>query len=108
MSDFYLKAADEQALQEVLAPLGMYIAATEDCPARYVSNARWAIDVIGTIYVPTGNTTTTGGYSYAETAPIPGFHANVRFIGDPAGLDKALMATGLTIPQPNKPARVWA
>ena len=36
-----------------------------------------ALDVIGTVYAPTGNIITQDGMSYPEQAPLPGFHVNL-------------------------------
>ena len=46
---------------------------------------QYAIDVIGVIHAPTGNMIEgDDGLFFPETAPIPGWHVNVRIIsGDP-------------------------
>jgi hypothetical protein len=44
----------------------------------------YALDVVGTIYRPTGETTTVDGLTVPVMAPIPGWHVNVRVLsGDP-------------------------
>ena len=67
----------------------------------------YAIDLVGTIYEPTGNTLTDDeGNEYPETAPIDGWHVNVRLVGDGRREDvEAIDATyGVT---PNSPSRVF-
>lgn len=42
---------------------------------------QYAIDVIGVVYEPTGNTVTgSDGDSWPEMAAIPGWHVNVRIL----------------------------
>lgn len=42
---------------------------------------RYAIDVVGTVYEPTGNTVAgSDGDSWPEMAAIPGWHVNVRIL----------------------------
>ena len=67
----------------------------------------YAIDLVGTIYEPTGNTLTDDeGNEYPETAPLDGYHVNVRLMGDARRADvEAINVTyGAT---PNSPSRVW-
>lgn len=66
----------------------------------------YAIDVVGTIYKPTGGTLTDGdGNSYPETAAVPGWHINIRLVGDNRRADvEALSAYEVT---PETPERVW-
>lgn len=65
------------------------------------------IDVIGDIYKPTGETTTTTGPSGEEiTVPVleklPGYHVNIRLVGeDAADLEPYAVV-------PTNPVRVWA
>ena len=51
--------------------------ATEDAPIPvYIGTV--AVDVVGVIHKPTGNTLQDGdGNGYPETAPIPGWHINL-------------------------------
>ena len=67
----------------------------------------YAIDLVGTIYEPTGNMLTDDeGNEYPETAPVDGWHVNVRLVGDGRREDvEAIDVTyGVT---PNSPSRVW-
>lgn len=63
-----------------------------------------ALDIIGTIYKPTGvMLTDEEGNEFPETAPIPGFHANLRLIED-----KDVTTLEPWIIEVNTPTRVWA
>lgn len=117
MNNYYLRADTEADLWEALETAGL---AVKDYDPEDPLNVRpddaepdWeptgaythrftgvALDVIGTIYEPTGNTLTDDeGNEYPEMAPIPGYHANL--IAD--------SAAGLpTITPPSSPYRVWA
>jgi hypothetical protein len=54
-------------------------------PALVRFTNEYAIDVVGVISQPTGNMIEgLGGLFFPETAPIPGWHVNVRIMsGDP-------------------------
>lgn len=91
MTDYFLKAADESAMWEALESAGMV---DEECQPVGI-----ALDIIGTIYKPTGEVDAEG---LPAMAPIPGFHANIR------GELTAEQAAPLPLIQPpNNPARVW-
>lgn len=60
-----------------------------------------AIDVIGTIYKPTGEMLQTDEGPVPEMAPVPGWHANVRHNAEAPELD-AYKVT------PQNPVRGWA
>lgn len=59
-----------------------------------------AIDVIGTIYKPTGKTLTTDEGPVDEMTPIDGWHVNVRHTADAPELDQWRV-------YPQTPARMW-
>ena len=86
-NDFYLRFADEAEANGVLFD--------GEAP-RYT-----AIDVIGTIYKPTGNMLTTDEGPVDEMAPIPGWHVNVRHMGE------ALELAPFQV-YPATPVRMWA
>ena len=116
MNNYYLKADSETALWEALEAAGL---AVKDYDPEDPLNQRpddveewqptgafdWrftgvALDIIGTIYKPTGTMLTDEeGMEYPEMAAIPGWHANL--IAE-AGLDLP------TIEAPATPYRVWA
>jgi hypothetical protein len=67
----------------------------------------YAIDIVGVIYDPTGNMLTDAeGFEYPETAPLDGWHINIRLVGEARREDvEALDALyGVT---PTSPRRVW-
>jgi len=67
----------------------------------------YAIDLVGVIYEPTGNTLTDDeGNEYPETAPVDGWHVNIRLVGDARREDvEAIDAVYGLIP--NSPSRVF-
>lgn len=60
-----------------------------------------AIDVIGTIYEPTGNMIDTDEGEMPEMAPIEGWHVNVRHNAEAPELDQWRVF-------PSTPQRLWA
>lgn len=86
--DYYLKAESEQALWAALEAAGA--ATTFDVKdeqgnvveTRHAPTAGYSIDIIGTIYKPTGNLIqkTVEGVTMEvpEMAALDGFHANLR------------------------------
>ena len=62
------------------------------------------LDVIGPIFVKTGNTLTdAGGFEYSETQAVEGYHANLR-----ETLTDAQVAALPTVAAPTTPYRIWA
>ena len=60
------------------------------------------IDIIGTIYEPTGEMLMGEDGEYPEMAPIEGWHVNVRLAGeDPTSLEPYAVEV-------NSPVRIWA
>jgi hypothetical protein len=91
--DYYLKAADEAALYAALESAGVLDAERMVCTG-------YALDIIGTIHEPTGRRDAEGN---PLTAPIPGYHANLR--GELSAEQAAMLPV---IDTPGKPVRVWA
>jgi hypothetical protein len=60
-----------------------------------------AVDVIGTIYKPTGNVLKTPEGPVDEMAPLEGWHANVRHTAEAPELDPYRVT-------PQNPVRGWA
>ena len=92
--DIFLKFADEDEANGVL-----FEGDGEERRAKYT-----AIDVIGTIYKPTGKVLPApdgSGDAVDEMAPIDGWHANVRHMGEAAELAAFQVF-------PATPARMWA
>ena len=62
------------------------------------------LDVIGPIYVKTGNTLTDpDGFEYDETQAVAGYHANLR-----ESLAAEQVAALPTVAAPATPHRIWA
>lgn len=115
MKNHYLKAESEEALWGALEAAGLAkkvydpddpLNQPDDIEGWEPSGAfGWqfmgeALDLIGTIYRPTGNTLTDEeGSESPEMAPLDGFHANL-IADDAEGLP--------TIDEPAHPYRVWA
>jgi len=69
----------------------------------------YAIDVVGTIYKPTGEMLVDDeGNEYPETAPLDGWHLNIRLIGDARRADVEALSNYFVDPEPVTPARAWA
>jgi hypothetical protein len=60
-----------------------------------------AVDVVGTIYKPTGKMLTTPEGEVPEMAPLDGWHANVRHTGEAPELEAFRVF-------PATPSRMWA
>jgi hypothetical protein len=90
-TDYFLKFADEAAADAVL-----FEGEGEERRPLYA-----AIDVIGTIYEPTGEMLTTDEGEVPEMAPVPGWHVNVRHTEKVAALAKYAVS-------PKTPQRMWA
>ena len=119
-TDFYLKLANEDAMPTVLS--AFYTQDTETAvdeetgeetttnvgdPYLVSNTSDYAIDVVGTLHEPTGNTLTDDeGMEYPEMQEMTGWHVNIRLMGDAAReAVEALDTThGVT---PETPMRVW-
>jgi len=103
MNDIYLKASDALELYAYLESAGVTVRG-EDGPV--VSDAhKFALDVIGTIYKPTGKVVQMQTEEVQEMAAIEGYHANLRVLA--ADFDAAPLAS-ITIEPPGSPVRGWA
>jgi|GEM_PF-1815844 len=60
-----------------------------------------AVDVIGVLYTPTGKTIHNEELSYAEMAPLDGWHVNVRHNSEAPELEPFRV-------YPETPSRMWA
>ena len=98
--DFYLKLANEAAMTTVLSDFY-----NDD---EFVPNtSNYAIDVVGTLSEPTGNTLTDDdGLEYPEMQDLDGWHVNIRLIGDEvrAAVEALDETHGVT---PSVPQRIW-
>ena len=104
MIDIYLKAADHDSLYSALESAGVV---TQGENGWHVTDAhKYALDVIGTVYKPTGKVLTTDEGEVPEMAAVDGFHANLRVM-DNSELDGYALAD-VAINPPNNPVRGWA
>lgn len=99
MIDLYLKAGSKSAMTLALKTAGF----SQDGDNGALYHPAAALDVIGTIYQPTGATILVDGQEVPAMAPVAGYHANVRTTSEAlaAALD------GLRL-YPTTPVRVWA
>ena len=99
MIDLYLKAGSKSAMTLALKTAG-FIQEPES-GALYHPDA--ALDVIGTIYAPTGETMTIEGEEIPVMEPVPGYHVNVRTTSETLAASLESFRT-----YPETPVRVWA
>ena len=95
----YVTVVDEETGEETQTPDGekYLVTHTHD----------YAIDVVGVIHEPTGNMLTDAeGNEYPETAPVDGWHVNVRLVGD-AMRETVEALDALYGVVPNSPSRVF-
>ena len=104
MIDYFLKAADATALYDVLEAAGVV---TEGDQGWHVTDGhKYALDVIGDVYKPTGETIQTDEGQLSWVQSVGGFHANLRVI-DASSFDADKIAA-IVIDTPNNPVRAWA
>ena len=97
--DFYLRFADQAEADSVLFDEQTNVQGDVVETVKVPKYA--AVDVIGTIWKPTGNMLTTDEGEVPEMAPLEGWHVNVRHTAEAPELDayKVEVAT---------PVRMWA
>lgn len=95
--DIHLRADDEATLAAALDPLAL-------------TGHGVALDIIGTIYAETGETTADPetGEEIALTEPLPGWHANLRVAADHPDRIAIEAALSTFVVTPANPRRVWA
>ena len=118
-TDFYLRLSAESDMPTVLSAFyqqdyitnvddeGVETQVADGDPYLVAHSHDYAIDVVGVLQEPTGTMLTDDeGNDYPETAPVSGWHVNVRLVGDAMRETvEALDAShGVT---PNSPSRVW-
>ena len=104
MNDYYLKTTDLNTMWSLLLESGLAtVYQNMDGVDTFMPNGI-ALDIIGTIYKPTGNMTVdNNGFSFPEYQPVEGFHANIR-----GNLTEEQQAALPLIEAPATPHRVWA
>jgi hypothetical protein len=99
-NDFYIKLTNEAAMLTVLSQF-------YNEEGEFVSNtADYAIDVVGVLHEPTGNTLTDDGMEYPEMAALDGWHVNIRLSSETMrdAVEALDVSHGVT---PDAPRRVW-
>jgi hypothetical protein len=99
-NDFYIKLTNEAAMLTVLSQF-------YNEEGEFVSNtADYAIDVVGVLHEPTGNTLTDDGMEYPEMAALDGWHVNIRLSSETMrdAVEALDVSVGVT---PDAPRRVW-
>ena len=101
MIDFYLKLANEDDMPTVLSDF------YNEEGDLVTNTADYAIDVVGTLYEPTGNTLTDDeGMEYPEMQAMTGWHVNIRLVGDAVRETVETLDTSYGV-TPDAPQRVW-
>jgi len=119
-TDFYLKLASEADMETVLHDFykqdtettvdeetGEETTTNVGDPYLVSNTSDYAIDVVGTLHEPTGNTLTDeDGMEYPEMQAMTGWHVNIRLTGDAMRDTVETLDTshGVT---PEAPMRVW-
>ena len=96
----YTTVVDPETGEETQVP--------EGSPYLVTTTHDYAIDIVGTIYKPTGNTLTNPeGHEYPEMAAIDGWHINIRLGGEARRADVEALSQYFVDPEPQTPERVW-
>jgi hypothetical protein len=119
-NDFYLKLDAEASMPSVLSAFykqdystivdpetGVESTQIEGEPYFVSSTSNYAIDVVGTLSEPTGNTLTDDNdMEYPEIQALDGWHVNIRLVGDEvrAAVEALDTSHGVT---PSAPQRIW-
>ena len=119
-NDFYLKLDAEASMPSVLSAFykqdystivdpetGVESTQIEGEPYLVSSTSDYAIDVVGVLHEPTGNTLTDDdGMEYPEMAAVDGWHVNIRLSSDAMrdAVEALDVSHGVT---PDTPKRMW-
>ena len=119
-NDFYLKLDAEASMPSVLSAFykqdystivdpetGVESTQIEGEPYLVSSTSDYAIDVVGVLHEPTGNTLTDDdGVEYPEMAAVDGWHVNIRLSSDAMrdAVEALDVSHGVT---PDTPKRMW-
>lgn len=80
----------------------------EGDPYLVTTTHDYAMDIVGTIHKPTGNTLTDSeGHEYPEMAPIDGWHINIRLGSEARRADVEALSQYFVDPEPQTPERIW-
>ena len=103
-TDYYLKFDSEADARAVLYRIEGAVEADPENGVEAQEGYELAnyqfVDVIGTIYKPTGQIINTTEGDVQEMAPVDGYHANVRVLGEAPELEAYRV-------HPVTPDRIW-
>lgn len=114
--DYYLKTQSESDLWLALESAGLAkkVYSEFDEEGNPVGDFEWQreggydLDIIGTIFKPTGKMLQGEDGPYPEMAALDGFHANLRSHADRLPKAQSDLLAPIIIDKPNSPVRVFA
>jgi hypothetical protein len=120
-TDFYIKLSSEADMPTALSAFykqdyttvvdpetGEETQVPEGNPYLVTTTHDYAMDIVGTIYKPTGNMLTDiEGHEYPEMAPIDGWHINIRLGSEKRRADVEALSAYFVDPEPATPERIW-
>jgi hypothetical protein len=121
--DYYLKLDSKEGMPTVLSAFyrqdsttvvdletGEETITNVGDPYLVTTTHDYAIDIVGTINKPTGNTLTheETGFEYPELSPIDGYHINIRLLTDKYVEQVEALSDYLVDPEPVTPSRIWS
>ena len=101
---YYIRVENEEQLWQGLQEMGLAKKQVllENEEPQWVYTGNGALDIIGTIYKPTGNMITDeNGFEYPEMTSIEGFHANLLEKPD------LIFPNYINLLEPKTPCRVF-
>ena len=119
-NDFYYAFTDESAAATALQPFyhqpvitsvdeetGETVETPDGDPYLVKHSKGHSIDIIGVIHEATGVMLTDDeGMEYPEIAPVPGWHVNLRILGDYMRAEAEAIDTDFGV-EPATPHRTW-
>lgn len=107
-TDLFLKFASKAEAEGVFTGWGIPLENGRLAQFASVNGYQMVIDVLfgnGTVYSPTGENQTIDGMTVPVMAAVPGYHVNVRILGDyiPPELEPFMLD-----PEPTNPKCVFA
>lgn len=83
MIEIYLKFPNQVTAVAMAQQFGLYAVDSHGGQRLVSASHKMAIDVVGTVYAPTGGTVTHNGMTSPEMAPVDGWFINIAVL-DPA------------------------
>jgi len=82
MRDLYLRFPSRETAVALAEQFGLYVMDSQGEERLVSASHQMAIDVVGTVYEPTGNMVTHNGMTSPEMAAVTGWHINIRVLDD--------------------------